>query len=101
MLERSNPGHGVTLHIVDEVVHDSLDGGCRGQVRSIDSLLDRKSAAVGIGTDHVRFDRLILSVDQDLLPRGERSVKGIVASIDRNTVVVELLDLFDGRQLSG
>ena len=97
-LESSNPGHGVTLHVVDEVVHDRLDGGCRGQVRTVDRLLDRESAAVGVSTDHVSFDGLILSVDQDLLPRGEHSVEGIVATVDHNAVFIELLDLLDSRQ---
>ena len=99
-LESRNPGHGITLHVVDKVVHDGLDGGCRGEVRTVDRLLDREGAAVGVCTDHVSFDGLILSVDQDLLPRGEGSVEGIVASVDDKTVFIELLDLLDSRQLA-
>ena len=100
-LESTNPLSGVSLHVVDHVVHDCLDGVRRGKVRTEDGLVDWVGAAVGVCTDNVRFDWLILSVDQDLLPRAEHSVIGIVTSVDHNTVFVELLNLLDGRQPSG
>ena len=100
-LEKRGLVEGVSLHVVNEVVHDCLDCGCRGQVRTVDRLLDREGAAVGVCTDHIRFDRLVLSVDQDLLPRAEWGVVDIVATVDHKTVFIELLDLLNGCQLGG
>ena len=99
-LESRDLVDGASLHVVYVGIHDCPDGWCRGQVRTVNRFHDWEGASVGVWTDHVRFDRLILSVDQDLLPWGEHSVKGIVASVDQNTVFVELLNLLDCRQIS-
>ena len=97
VLESLDLGCAHTLHIVDIGVHQRLDS-LRGEVWPEDRLLDRVGGPIWVGTNNVRLDRLVLSVDDYLFPRRERSVKGVVATVHHNSVVIELFNLLDGGQ---
>ena len=94
VLEHFDLGGTSTLDIEDESVHQAVVG-LGGQVGTEHGPRDCVWRAFGVGTDHTGFNRLILPVQDDLLPTREWCVVKVVAANDKNTVVVKLLDLLN------
>ena len=94
LLEEIDTASVSTLDIEDVLVHESLNG-LRSQVGSEDSLGDAVRSTVGVSADDIRLNRLVLSVDQDLLPSDEWSVVDVVPTVHDDAISVELLDLLD------
>ena len=94
VLENFDLGSASSLDIEDEHVHQAFASlGC--QVGAEHSPRDSVWRAVRVGTDNARFNRLILPVQDDLLPGSGRCVVNIVAANEQNAIIVELLDLFN------
>ena len=87
------------LHIVDVGVHEGLNG-VGAHVGAVQRLLNHIGRAVGVGAHDVSLNRLVLSVDQDLLPGRVRGVVDVVPAVNKDAVVVELLDFLDSREVS-
>ena len=93
-LEHFDLGGASTLHVEDESVHQAVVRLGR-QVRTQHGPRDCVWRAFWVGTDHAGLNRLILPVQDDLLPTNEWCVVEVVAANEKNAVVVKLLDLLD------
>ena len=100
VLEDLDLGSTGSLHIVDVGIHQRANS-LAGKVGSEHSSLSGVGCAIGVGTDELRFNGRVLTVDDHLLPRGVRGVEDVVPLVDHNTVFVELLNLFDRGEAVG
>ena len=97
VLELLNLGSSLALHVVHVLVDHGLHG-LGGQVGPDQGLRGRVDAAIWVSADHVRFNRLVLSIDKDLLVGGEWGVVDVVTTVHHDTIIVELLNALDRSQ---
>ena len=87
ILEDFNLCRACTLHVVDVSVHEGLNG-LGSHVGAEYCLFNCVGRAVGVRAHKVSLNRLVLSVDQDLLPGRVRGVVDVVPTINKDAVVV-------------
>ena len=97
VLELLDLGGSLALHIVDVLVDHGLHSLGR-QVGPDQGLRGRVDAAIWISANHVRFNRLVLSIDKDLLVGGEWGVVDVVTTVHHDTIIVKLLNALDRSQ---
>ena len=97
VLELLDLGSSLALHIVDVLVDHGLHSLGR-QVGPDQGLRGRVVAAVGVGSDHVRLNRLVLPIDEDLLIGGVRGVVNVMTTVHHDTIIVKLLNALDRSQ---
>ena len=100
VLELLDLGSSLALHIVDVLVDHGLHSLGR-QVGPDQGLRGRVVAAVGVGTDHVRLNRLVLPIDEDLLIGGVWGVVNVMTTVHHDTIIVKLLNALDRCQAAG
>lgn len=94
VLEDFDLGSTRSLHIVDVGIHQRANS-LAGKVGSEHGSLSGVGCAIGVGADELSFNGRVLTVDDHLLPGGERGVVDVVPFVDHNTVFVQLLNLLN------
>ena len=101
VLEDFDLGSASALHIIHKGVHEAFRSFCR-HVWPENCLLNRVWRAIWVRTYDARFNGLVLSVHNDLLPGSIGCVPDVMATNHKYAVGVELLDFLnrgDARRL--
>ena len=98
VLECLDLGRAHALHIVNEHVDESVVRLGR-QVGPEHGPFHGVGGAVGIWAHSARLHRLVLSVEDDLLPGDKRCVVDIVATDHQHAIVIQLLNLLHSGQV--
>lgn len=97
LLEQFNLGDTVTTDVVNVGV-DSGGLAVRDPVGTVHVSRDHSSGAVGVSEHGGRLNGLVLTVEDDLLPDGFRLISSLLATVEHDAIVVQLLDVGDGSE---